>query len=199
MSISAPFYVYSNLFLLQARKEARVSKRKHMVEQLFDFWDVDRSGTLNFQEVIDVLSKWKDISAQAEFQECKYKQFEGGSRQCHYIRCVWSKPGFALLLFVVMNEHYTDVRELTCSELHEYIDSICTACFPHEDPFEAIVIFLHTSIEVITVILPRDPVRIIPCRDTLHTSPSFTLIVLVENVRGTEARRGKKVVVERHR
>ena len=42
-----------------------------MVEQLFDFWDVDRSGTLNFQEVIDVLSKWKDISAQPQFQECK--------------------------------------------------------------------------------------------------------------------------------
>ena len=42
-----------------------------MVEQLFDFWDVDRSGTLNFLEVIDVLSKWKDISAQPEFQECK--------------------------------------------------------------------------------------------------------------------------------
>jgi Ca2+-binding EF-hand superfamily protein len=42
-----------------------------MVDQLFDFWDVDRSGTLNFQEVMDVLSKWKDISAQPQFQECK--------------------------------------------------------------------------------------------------------------------------------
>ncbi len=42
-----------------------------MVDQLFDFWDVDRSGTLNFQEVIGVLSKWKDISAQPQFQECK--------------------------------------------------------------------------------------------------------------------------------
>ncbi|CAB4035851.1 EF-hand calcium-binding domain-containing 5-like [Paramuricea clavata] len=100
----------------KARKEARVNKRKYMVEQLFDFWDVDRSGTLNFLEVIDVLSKWKDISAQPEFQE-------------------------------FMEEHYTDTREVICSELHDYIDSVCTACFPHEDPFEAIVIFLHTSIE----------------------------------------------------
>jgi hypothetical protein len=47
-----------------------------------------------------------------------------------------------------MEEHYTDTREVICSELLEYIDSVCTACFPHEDPFEAIVIFLHTSIEV---------------------------------------------------
>ncbi len=52
------------------------------------------------------------------------------------------------LVFLVMEENYTDVRELTCSELHEYIHSVCTSCFPHEDPFEAIVIFLHTSIEV---------------------------------------------------
>ena len=100
----------------KARKEARVNKRKHMVEQLFDFWDVDGSGTLNFQEVMDVLSKWKDISAQPQFQE-------------------------------FMKENYTDTREFTCSELHEYISSVSTACFPHEDPFEPIVIFLHTSIE----------------------------------------------------
>lgn len=58
-------------FHFKARREARIVKRKHMVEQLFDFWDVDRSGTLNFEEVIDVLSKWKDISAQPQFKECK--------------------------------------------------------------------------------------------------------------------------------
>ena len=47
-----------------------------------------------------------------------------------------------------MEQNYTETREFTCAELHEYIDSLCTACFQHEDPFEAIVIFLHTSIEV---------------------------------------------------
>ncbi|XP_028400288.1 EF-hand calcium-binding domain-containing protein 5-like [Dendronephthya gigantea] len=99
----------------KARKEARLSKRKHMVDQLFDFWDVDRSGTLNFHEVIEILSRWKDISAQPLFQECK--------------------------------EYKSILPSITCSELHEYIDAICTSCFPHEDPFEPIVIFLHTSIE----------------------------------------------------
>ena len=48
-----------------------MKKRKEMVEQLFDFWDVDRSGVLNFQEVNEVLSQWKDISAEPQFLECK--------------------------------------------------------------------------------------------------------------------------------
>lgn len=42
-----------------------------MVEELFDFWDVDNSGSINFQDVIDVLSKWKDISSRPAFQNCK--------------------------------------------------------------------------------------------------------------------------------
>lgn len=54
-----------------------------------------------------------------------------------------------MLSIAVMIENYTDTDELDCTELHEFIDSVCTACFPNEDPFDAIAIFLQTSIEVI--------------------------------------------------
>ena len=63
-------------------------------------------------------------------------------------RCKLVLTIFFLCLSQVMEQNYTNTREFTCAELHEYIDTLCTTCFQHEDPFEAIVIFLHTSIEV---------------------------------------------------
>lgn len=54
----------------------------------------------------------------------------------------------ASILFTVVEKSKETIEELTCSELHDYIDSVCNSCFPDESPFEAIVIFLHTTIEV---------------------------------------------------
>ena len=47
-------------------------------------------------------------------------------------------------------EEYDQEKQLSCSELHDLIEHISDIYFSDEDPFEAIVIFLHTSVEVKT-------------------------------------------------
>ena len=44
----------------QARKEAMSSRRKMLLDQLFDKWDNDGSGYLDQDEVENVMMKYKD-------------------------------------------------------------------------------------------------------------------------------------------
>eukprot|EP00795_Rhopilema_esculentum_P015993 gene15993-7326_t len=46
--------------LEKARVEARSAKRRHLIDQLFDLWDVDGSGYLEMTEIEMVLSKWRE-------------------------------------------------------------------------------------------------------------------------------------------
>jgi len=46
--------------LKQARKEAMTSRRKMLLDQLFDRWDNDGSGFLDQEEVETVMLKYKD-------------------------------------------------------------------------------------------------------------------------------------------
>lgn len=45
---------------LQARKEAQSARRRQLFEQLFEKWDNDGSGFLDFDELMSVISKFKE-------------------------------------------------------------------------------------------------------------------------------------------
>lgn len=59
-------------FLLQARLEAKSSKRRLQIDQLFDLWDLDGSGYLELSEIEMVLSKWRE-EGMAKFKEGKHE------------------------------------------------------------------------------------------------------------------------------
>ena len=56
--------------LEKARSEACLVKRRLLMDQLFDLWDVDASGYLEMSEIEMVLSKWRE-EGMTMFQEGK--------------------------------------------------------------------------------------------------------------------------------
>ena len=60
-SVHTPFLeLLTPQTFFQARKEAMSSRRKMLLDQLFDKWDNDGSGYLDQDEVENVMMKYKD-------------------------------------------------------------------------------------------------------------------------------------------
>ncbi|KAJ8042730.1 EF-hand calcium-binding domain-containing protein 5 [Holothuria leucospilota] len=106
------------LRLQKARKEAMTAKRKTLFDQLFEKWDNDGSGYLDFDELMSVISKFKENMESKVVNKAKAK----------------------------VADNLVDNR-ISQQDFKIFINEVCALLPGGEDNFDPIIEFLMTSIE----------------------------------------------------
>ncbi|XP_071848550.1 EF-hand calcium-binding domain-containing protein 5-like isoform X3 [Apostichopus japonicus] len=106
------------LRLQKARKEAQSARRRQLFDQLFEKWDNDGSGFLDFDELMSVISKFKENMEAKVIKKAKAK----------------------------VADSLVDNR-ISQQDFKIFIKEVCTLLPGGEDNFDPIIEFLMTSIE----------------------------------------------------
>ncbi|XP_033099536.1 EF-hand calcium-binding domain-containing protein 5-like isoform X2 [Anneissia japonica] len=102
----------------QARQAVQTAKRRHVMDQLFDRWDNDGSGFLDLDELLTVLTKFKENMESKVIKNA----------------------------LTTLNKKDGDMR-LNKVEFQTYIKAICEQLPGGDDNFDPLMEFLMTSVE----------------------------------------------------
>ncbi|EDO39894.1 predicted protein [Nematostella vectensis] len=113
----------------KARLDARSAKRRRLVDQLFDLWDIDGSGSLELDKIQVVLNKWKVDNVENGYKEV--------------LNNILILMGF----FSAVRIFGEVTKNLNRQEFRDIIDAVYATLPDEEEAFEALITFLVSSVE----------------------------------------------------